>query len=73
MNAKLIWVFFEYLDTHIYVTFLVIAIYFILLPLWVMVVLYNKHTRPVLKSGWIPVLSALFISGYVIITHFSFI
>lgn len=42
---------------------MVIAGYFIILPLWVLCVLVNKYTRPVLKSGWVPVLSALFISG----------
>lgn len=46
-----------------WVPWVVIAIYFLILPLWVMCVLYNKYTRPVLKSGWVPVLSALFISG----------
>lgn len=42
---------------------MLVALYFVLLPIWATVVMYNSHTRPVLKSGWIPVLSALFISG----------
>jgi solute carrier family 41 len=41
----------------------VIGAYFVLLPLWVLLVLRNRYTRPVLKSGWIPVLSALLISS----------
>lgn len=49
--------------THLWVCFLMIAIYFVLLPCWIFVVLRNKYTRPVLKSGWVPVLSALLISG----------
>lgn len=52
-----------YPDTHLWTTYVVIAVYCFLLPFWVMIVLRNRYTRPVLKSGWIPVLSALFISG----------
>lgn len=54
---------FTILDTHIWVAYVLIGIYLILLPLWITVVLYNSYTCKVLKSGWIPVLSALFISG----------
>ncbi|XP_031628354.1 solute carrier family 41 member 2 isoform X2 [Contarinia nasturtii] len=54
---------YENLDTHLWVAYVVIGIYLLLLPVWVTVVLYNTHTCKVLKSGWIPVLSALFISG----------
>lgn len=54
---------FDHLDTHLWITFVVVACYFILLPFWVFLVYRNKYTRPVLTTGWIPVLSALFISG----------
>jgi solute carrier family 41 len=50
-------------DTHLWTTYVVIGVYFLLLPFWILLVLRNRYTRPVLKSGWIPVLSALFISG----------
>ncbi|XP_058063198.1 solute carrier family 41 member 1 [Anopheles bellator] len=49
--------------THLWVTFVVVSCYFMLLPFWVLIVLRNKYTRSVLTSGWVPVLSALFISG----------
>lgn len=54
---------FEHLDTHLWITFVVVTCYFILLPFWVFLVYRNKYTRPVLTTGWVPVLSALFISG----------
>ncbi|XP_011292235.1 solute carrier family 41 member 2 isoform X2 [Musca domestica] len=54
---------FDHIKTHLWITFVVVACYLILLPMWVTVVLKNKYTRPVLKSGWVPVLSALCISG----------
>lgn len=50
-------------ETHVWITYVVISVYFLILPLWVMLVLRNRYTRQVLKTGWIPVLSALFISG----------
>ncbi|XP_025830670.1 solute carrier family 41 member 1 [Agrilus planipennis] len=52
------------LDTYTWVFYIIIASYlFILLPMWIIIVLKNKYTKSVLKNGWIPVLSALFISG----------
>ncbi|XP_058444672.1 solute carrier family 41 member 1 isoform X3 [Malaya genurostris] len=54
---------FENIDTHLWITFVVVTCYFILLPFWVFLVSRNKYTRPVLTTGWVPVLSALFISG----------
>ncbi|KAG5681517.1 hypothetical protein PVAND_010943 [Polypedilum vanderplanki] len=54
---------FANLETHLWITYIVIGLYFILLPFWICLVLKNRYTRPVLKSGWVPVLSALFISG----------
>lgn len=50
-------------ETHLWVTFVIIAGYCCLLPFWILIVYRNKYTRSVLTSGWIPVLSALFISG----------
>ncbi|XP_058816250.1 solute carrier family 41 member 1 isoform X2 [Topomyia yanbarensis] len=54
---------FDNIDTHLWITFVVVTCYFILLPFWVFLVSRNKYTRPVLTTGWVPVLSALFISG----------
>ncbi|KAL5278133.1 hypothetical protein ACFFRR_003029 [Megaselia abdita] len=51
------------IGTHLWVTFVVIAIYLCMLPVWVVIVYRNKYTRAVLLNGWIPVLSALCISG----------
>lgn len=56
-------------ETHLWITFIVVTCYLVLLPMWVMIVLRNEYTRPVLKSGWVPVLSALCISGYVLRTN----
>lgn len=55
---------FDHLDTHLWITFLVIAVYLCLLPIWVVIVYKNKYTRPILTNGWIPVLAALCISGF---------
>ncbi|EFN82421.1 solute carrier family 41 member 3 [Harpegnathos saltator] len=53
------------LDNEIWILYVVLAVYiFMLLPCWVVIVLKNKYTKKVLKSGWVPVLSALFISGF---------
>ncbi|XP_053678610.1 solute carrier family 41 member 1 [Anopheles nili] len=56
-------VLYENLETHLWVTFVMVAGYVILMPFWLLIVLRNKYTRSVLSSGWVPVLSALFISG----------
>lgn len=44
--------------------YVILSCYLLLLPFWTYVVLKNKYTRNVLTSGWVPVLSALFISGF---------
>ncbi|EDV46359.1 solute carrier family 41 member 1 isoform X1 [Drosophila erecta] len=54
---------YDHIKTHLWITFIVVTCYLVLLPMWVMIVLRNEYTRPVLKSGWVPVLSALCISG----------
>ncbi|EDW07473.1 solute carrier family 41 member 1 isoform X1 [Drosophila mojavensis] len=54
---------YENIKTHLWITFIVVTCYLVLLPMWVVIVLKNEYTRPVLKSGWVPVLSALCISG----------
>ncbi|XP_033219177.1 solute carrier family 41 member 1-like [Belonocnema kinseyi] len=56
-------VFFVKLKSDIWILYLVLACYLILLPIWVSIVLHNKYTKKVLTSGWVPVISALFISG----------
>ncbi|GJQ68186.1 hypothetical protein Trydic_g10743 [Trypoxylus dichotomus] len=51
-------------DSHTYVLFIILGIYLMLfLPLWILIVRRNKYTKAVLKDGWVPVISALFISG----------
>ncbi|XP_017147640.1 solute carrier family 41 member 1 isoform X2 [Drosophila miranda] len=54
---------YENIKTHLWITFIVVICYLVLLPMWVLIVMRNEYTRPVLKSGWVPVLSALCISG----------
>lgn len=53
------------LNDNIWVLYTVFAVFLVLLPIWILIVLKNKYTRSVLKSGWIPILSALLISGLV--------
>lgn len=48
-----------------WVLYIVTGFFFVLLPLWILIVLKNKYTSSVLKSGWVPILSALLISGLV--------
>lgn len=45
--------------------YVVLGFFFALLPIWIMIVLRNKYTSSVLKSGWVPIISALLISGLV--------
>ncbi|KAJ6645691.1 Solute carrier family 41 member 2 [Pseudolycoriella hygida] len=54
---------YENLVTYSWLSFMILSIYMCLLPFWIICVIYNKYTKPILKSGWVPVLSALFISG----------
>ncbi|OXU23106.1 hypothetical protein TSAR_014010 [Trichomalopsis sarcophagae] len=51
------------LDHEIWILYSIIAVFVILLPIWICIVLKNKYTKHVLTSGWTPVISALFISG----------
>lgn len=55
---------YENIVTYSWLSFMILAIYMCLLPFWIICVIYNKYTKPLLKSGWVPVLSALFISGW---------
>ncbi|KYN13135.1 PREDICTED: solute carrier family 41 member 3-like [Trachymyrmex cornetzi] len=55
--------FYNRLYIEVWVLYIVIGMYFLLLPIWIIIVLKNKYTRTVLKSGWVPILSALLISG----------
>ncbi|XP_043463801.1 solute carrier family 41 member 1 [Leptopilina heterotoma] len=55
--------FFLKLESEIWILYIIILMYLILLPFWIYIVLHNKYTRNVLTSGWVPVISALFISG----------
>ncbi|XP_076237053.1 solute carrier family 41 member 3 isoform X2 [Calliopsis andreniformis] len=56
--------FFVRLETELWILGLILACYLLILPVWIYIVLKNKYTRNVLTSGWVPVLSALFISGF---------
>ncbi|KAG5897819.1 hypothetical protein JTB14_011819 [Gonioctena quinquepunctata] len=59
--AKLL---FDIHDSHPCLMAGILATYvFILLPIWVFISNENKYTKLVLRNGWIPVISALFISG----------
>ncbi|KAK4871571.1 hypothetical protein RN001_015695 [Aquatica leii] len=53
LHGEFFWMF--YVITGVYV--------FIILPIWILIVLKNKYTKTILTDGWVPVLSALFISG----------
>ncbi|XP_066593920.1 solute carrier family 41 member 3-like [Prorops nasuta] len=52
------------LDNEMWTLYVIMLGYLLLLPFWIYVVLHNHYTRNVLTSGWVPVLSALFISGF---------
>lgn len=51
------------LNSNIWIPYVVIACYFAALPFWIILVLRNRYTRPLLKSGWAPILIAMFMSG----------
>ncbi|KAG5668150.1 hypothetical protein PVAND_016102 [Polypedilum vanderplanki] len=51
------------LTSHLWITYVVLGFYALILPFWILLVLKNRYTRPVLKNGWVPVISALIISG----------
>ncbi|XP_076176836.1 solute carrier family 41 member 1 isoform X2 [Ptiloglossa arizonensis] len=55
---------FDKIETQLWILYVILGCYFLILPVWIYVVLKNKYTRNVLTSGWVPVLSALFISGF---------
>ncbi|XP_049805199.1 solute carrier family 41 member 2-like [Schistocerca nitens] len=57
-------IFYEVHDVSPWVSATVVAFYLLLLPVWIYVVYRNKYTKPVLYSGWVPVLGALLISGF---------
>ncbi|CAG9861395.1 unnamed protein product [Phyllotreta striolata] len=51
-------------EKHTWVMFAILGFYiFGLLPIWVLIVRRNAYTKTVLLNGWVPVISALFISG----------
>ncbi|KAK0098639.1 hypothetical protein PV326_005561 [Microctonus aethiopoides] len=51
------------IENEIWILYTIICGYLLILPVWIWIVLKNKYTRNILTSGWVPVLSALFISG----------
>lgn len=57
--------FYNRLYIEVWVLYIVLGMYLVLLPIWIIIVLKNKYTKTVLKSGWVPILSALLISGLV--------
>lgn len=57
--------FYYRLNEKVWVLYVVLGLFLILLPIWIIIVLKNKYTRNVLKSGWVPILTALLISGLV--------
>ncbi|KAF5286514.1 hypothetical protein FQA39_LY16290 [Lamprigera yunnana] len=49
---------------YFWIFYVIAGVYVLLiLPFWILVVLKNKYTKSILTDGWVPVLSALFISG----------
>lgn len=58
--------FYNRLDTEVWILYVVLGVFLMLMPIWIIIVLKNKYTRNVLKSGWVPILSALLISGLVV-------
>lgn len=53
-------------DEYPWLMGLLLGLYvFVLLPIWISIVRKNEFTKEVLKQGWTPVISALFISGWV--------
>lgn len=55
--------FFQIHETMWWMFILIIVGFVLMLPLWMWLALRHKHTAVVLRQGWTPVLSALFISG----------
>lgn len=53
------------LENDVWVLYVILGVYLLLLPCWILIVLRNQYTRRVLTSGWVPVLTALLISGLV--------
>lgn len=62
--AQIASAFFTFHDSSGWILILIIVVYLLLLPIWIGIIMHNEYTRPVLKSGWFPVLTALFISGF---------
>ncbi|XP_059612634.1 solute carrier family 41 member 1-like [Phlebotomus argentipes] len=56
-------VLYQNLEARLWINYIIIGVYLCALPIWIAIVLRNRFTRPVLKNGWVPVISALFISG----------
>lgn len=55
---------YEIHDTHTIVLIGIVLTYLLVfLPFWVFIVIRNEYTRPILTSGWTPVLVALAISS----------
>ncbi|XP_011637373.2 solute carrier family 41 member 3-like [Pogonomyrmex barbatus] len=50
-------------EGFIWILYIVLGVFIMLLPIWTVIVLKNKYTKSVLRTGWIPILSALLISG----------
>lgn len=51
-------------ETYEWINWVILGIYLIgFLPFWILIVRKNKYTSAILTDGWVPVLSALFISG----------
>lgn len=54
---------YEIVLTNNWVAPLLIAFFLLLVPLWVVISKKNKYTKKVLYTGWLPVISAVFISS----------
>ncbi|XP_042894756.1 solute carrier family 41 member 1 [Parasteatoda tepidariorum] len=49
--------------TNVWVAPLMIILFLLMIPLWVVISKRNKFTKQVLRTGWVPVISAVFISS----------
>lgn len=64
--------FYNRLDKEVWLLYVILAMFLVLMPIWIIIVLRNTYTRNVLKSGWGPILIALLISGLVNNQNFTF-
>jgi solute carrier family 41 len=62
---------FDTLETHVWITPLLLCLFICLIPLWWYISHYNEYTHNVLYTGWTPVIGAMIISslGGLVLDH----